>query len=639
MSETISVTTKTYSFTYSSTHDHFLVNTSDRVGKVVIFDGPTNSLQSSPSAIDLDNVVHDSLNSIVAGASTGGSQNGGSISNGSHICKLAGKYLVMWDAKIDFNNNGTSNTPEYWTLGLHVNGTYAGGGQTGTNGGDNTSFPSSYANGAAILDLAAEDDVTLEIIDFNTTQSESFVAGSLKFIKLDDDWNYIRLSKTGSTTAFGAAATWQNVTWEVQDEYDSAVFTHSTSVNSDEITFDSSGNYLLIPQMAYTGTAARAVQHQMHDIDSFARPALQQRVPSVDVRSCTIQMVGSDSNNDYALRTQILGASTTGAAIDNPNCILDIVRIPPDVDVLFMDSNNSPTPSGGTADQELDWSNNYSGSLGSMTWSSSPNPERIEIDQDGDYLVMFSPSGYSGVGSTESAEFDLAINGTNTSYNNTGYYEEETNFYTNTAMVAVDVADTDYLSIQYTPEGTTNSFYYSTVEALPLHQFTDQLPLGPNVVQENVVTYNDVFVKDDQAISVDTLAYSVDNALDHTILDPEFIEIDTDTWTYTLNDIVLIANESAEADTASWNVTYNDVEVFEAGFITVDTAEYTVQYQELVVFGNELIDVDTSSWTYTVLDVTPQESFEVDTKSYDYDIDNEQTIAAIRPPHIMIWDY
>jgi hypothetical protein len=158
----------------------------------------------------------------------------------------SGHYAVMYGTRFD-STGGTNRSAVNSMLVLNGATTSIGWSQgyTRRSNGDNEVL----ASGGGIIDVTSDGDPLVfrsERADVNTAGLEraSNVTG-INILKLDDSWDYIRLSKTGTQTGPTSAGSWTAITYNRQDEYDTGSFTHSTTVGSEDVTLKTAGHYLV----------------------------------------------------------------------------------------------------------------------------------------------------------------------------------------------------------------------------------------------------------------------------------------------------------------------------------------------------------------------------------------------------------
>ena len=149
----------------------------------------------------------------------------------------SGHYAVMYGTRLD--STGGVKRSEFQTQ-LQLNGAslpigWSQGFMSRTSGANEV-----ITAGGGIIDVAT-DDHALVLRTFRTDVNSKALAqraagaSGISLLKLDDTWDYLRLSR--STTQTGpTGATWVDVQYNRQDEYDTGAFTHSTTTNPNNIT-------------------------------------------------------------------------------------------------------------------------------------------------------------------------------------------------------------------------------------------------------------------------------------------------------------------------------------------------------------------------------------------------------------------
>ncbi|MCK5027368.1 MAG: hypothetical protein KAS07_03040, partial [Candidatus Pacebacteria bacterium] len=157
----------------------------------------------------------------------------------------SGHYAVMYGAR--FDTTGSNKRSEFQTQ-LRLNGSdlpigWSQGFMNRTSGANEA-----FTAGGGIIEVATNDD-PLVLRTFRTDANSAGAAraanvSSITLLALDDTWDYIRLSRTNTQTG-PTSATWVDVQYNRQDEYDTSSFTHSTTTNSNNITLKTVGHYLV----------------------------------------------------------------------------------------------------------------------------------------------------------------------------------------------------------------------------------------------------------------------------------------------------------------------------------------------------------------------------------------------------------
>jgi len=171
----------------------------------------------------------------------------------SSILLPAGHYAVMYG----FRENTTGGTGRTQTQAdLSLASTTLPIGWSSAIMTRSTGANQSMQSGGGIIDVAS-DNTPLVLQSFRTdpntaTQARTGNRAGIEIMRLDDDWHYLRLSKTGKQTG-PTNATWKQVTYNSEDEVDTSTFTHSPGDSS--IVLKSTGHYIVFAN-TYGGLAA-----------------------------------------------------------------------------------------------------------------------------------------------------------------------------------------------------------------------------------------------------------------------------------------------------------------------------------------------------------------------------------------------
>ena len=324
----------------------------------------------------------------------------------TNIQLLSGHYAVMYG--IRFDSTGGTKRSEVQSQ-LNLNGTDIpigwSHGYTNRNSGANELFTA----GGGIIDVATDNDALIVQsfrTDANTASGIGRVSGSagMSLLKLDDTWDYIRLSRT-IAQAGPTSATWVDVQYDSQEEYDTGSFTHSTVTNNNNITLDTVGHYLVFANTygAISGSSDRTLVRQRLTLGGT----------EIDGTLTTVYIRGDSNGNStqegsVALGTiiettaasQILnvevnrGDGTTPYTINEDDVGtyvnrsgLTIVKLPDTADYIRLNDSGADDMNPATLGF-LGWNTEDEIDTDSFTHSTVTNDNRITVNAAEDYLFL-----------------------------------------------------------------------------------------------------------------------------------------------------------------------------------------------------------------------------------------------------------
>ena len=162
--------------------------------------------------------------------------------NGYDIECSAGHYLVQYSSRFDDPGNNGAERSEAQTH-LRLAGTDLDiGWSQGFTRRQNNDFEL-ICSGGGIIEVASDGDA-VSLRSFRTdaeadTMQREPDASAIQLLRLDDSWDYCRLSKSSSVGL--SATTFTDVTYDQQDELDAGSFAHSGG----DITLKTAGHYLV----------------------------------------------------------------------------------------------------------------------------------------------------------------------------------------------------------------------------------------------------------------------------------------------------------------------------------------------------------------------------------------------------------
>lgn len=395
--------------------------------------------------------------------------------NGLFRLNSADKYLIIYSE--GYNSSGTADPSEIDVIISTDDGVLNTSRNTcyipRTGGIDDC-----WASGAGIYDaLAARrfQVAATKLDGGSATLARIANMGGMTLLRLSDAWEYIMLREvTGGQTVNSGSFT--DITWDTQDEYDTAAFTHSTSTNAGEITLDNVAHYLVMASVGFesTTTDERAQEIRL-TLDGVEIPGAYSSVfiPSdgattSQIHSAAYMGVIETDSSDQILAVEARCSGDTCGSVDIAADYsgISIVELPAGVDYVRL-SDSTDQVVDGTADT-IEWDTDDELDTGHFGHSTSSNTSRIQFDHSSgteDYL-FFASFLVDRASSTDadplSPHWEWRLDGSSlyqygsfARYNNgaNGGYTARTSGAAG-GFAAVGVANTSYLELINTDEST-----------------------------------------------------------------------------------------------------------------------------------------------------------------------------------------
>jgi len=245
--------------------------------------------------------------------------------------------------------------------------------------------------GGGIINVAANDVLQLRSLrtdnENDTIQREPNTA-NIQLIKLDDNWDYLRLSRTSNTGNIGGS--WTDVNYNSPDEVDAGSFDY---LGGGDVQLKEEGHYLVL------------ANSYIRKPNNNTRTAYQQRLTLddalVDGTLTTVYLRGNPDNDscndgaaaigtiiettsaDQILRVQVRKETGTNSPILANRAALTVVKLPDDADYIRLDDSgtddfnpDSPAALGWDSELELD------------SYSFGHSDSQITANVAGDYMFL-----------------------------------------------------------------------------------------------------------------------------------------------------------------------------------------------------------------------------------------------------------
>lgn len=339
----------------------------------------------------------------------------------------AGHYLVI------YNIRATSGATNRFVM--HARATLGG---TEVKGSFSKAYARNSANqeidlsGMFIVDATSGQDIRIETSRIGTNNYATPLtanACSLQIIKLADDWDYFRAGR--NTNQSIASETFANVEWNDQLEYDTGSFTHSETVNPDEIELEVTGHYLVTVSVPYdqVGGERHALEGRLTLNGSAIQNVYTQcysRYDNGDVHPILVVGAIIEATANDILRFQHRVESEPGTpdtfnTVENRMAI-NVVALP-DGDYLRVYGTVATNPSVGTTDALFNLIDSKP-EEDTASFSASTSTDRITINTDGDYLFFFAGTGLrsSTSGTRSMPQLTWYKNGSNANLGGLGWF-------------------------------------------------------------------------------------------------------------------------------------------------------------------------------------------------------------------------
>ena len=383
-----------------------------------------------------------------------------------------GHYAVLYGARFDYVS-GTNRSIVQSSLSL-ASTTQTIGWSSGFirgAGGSNYAFTSgggiintTNASTTLVLQSFRTDTNTNEIV-----QRAANISG-VQLIKLDDTWSYLRMGKTSTQTG-PISATWIPVTYNREDEKNSADFAHAAG--SSVITLKNPGHYLVfantygslasgdttetqvVQKLALNGADVPGSFSTVYVRGNANTNGIYEGAVSIGriikTTAANSQLV-VDASRSRGTSAWTIDANLAGAYVDRSG--ITIVKIP---EGNFIDLTESTNDNINNAAQTAFTWNTENQKDANFSHSTVTNPSQIGINTTGDYLLLTDL--YANPAATANADYTQGwrLNGGSLiQYGQTGGYSAQT---------VTTAADGNWSGIIF-PAASSGSYVEAVTQAL-----------------------------------------------------------------------------------------------------------------------------------------------------------------------------
>ena len=398
-------TSVTVSTWFQTTTDQFLtdiirkaiasgdsVTVSSDVGKIAVYREATagDPITTATFWQDFDTTVRqDDIYSMTASTS---------------VILKQGHYAAFYGARYD-STGGTRRSEIQSSLDLASTTLPIGWSQGFMSRGNGVNTAFTFGGGIV---YAAANNSPLTVLTFrtdtNTTATLSRTANTsgLSLIRLDDNWDYARLSKSAKQTG-PTSANWTTVTYDVEDELDTGSFTHAQG--SGNLVLRSPGHYLVFANTYGSLASGSTNETQVKQRLTLDGAEVEGSYTTVYTRgnantngtyqgAAAIGMIIQSTTTNQVLNVQVARAMGTASWTINADqngtyvnrTALTIVKLPEGDFLQLQDSGTqNMTPATLTA---FTWNTEAEKDAASWTHSIVTNASRMQVNLSGDYLFL-----------------------------------------------------------------------------------------------------------------------------------------------------------------------------------------------------------------------------------------------------------
>jgi hypothetical protein len=346
-----------------------------------------------------------------------------------------GKYLVLYNVWTEEGAVGGDNrrsVASYLTLNSTPLAYGWGGGYIRDQENDFTA----YNSGAAIIDVAAGDDlaVVLDRDDANAAGGTAIrpATNGVSVIKIDDDLDYLRIHQSARSADISGNTTFTAVDFDTADEVDTDVFAFSAPGSGVTVSGAITQKLLVTTNVKLNvdGAGGPRQNYELRlTLDGVEVPGTRStayiRFDNGDLSS-TLQYTGviqktSAADQVLAVEVRREGPEFASTDIVGDETALAVVALPETAEVLSVTTDTDQTLT--TAPSVFTFGNQISTATSYLTHSTVSASSDIEIDVDGNYLVFATTytSRTSGTG-RDVPRIDWRIDGSTQTYGGHGHF-------------------------------------------------------------------------------------------------------------------------------------------------------------------------------------------------------------------------
>ena len=207
--------------------------------------------------------------------------------------------------------------------------------------------------GGGIIEVSADNDALI-MRSQRTCQGDDAIqrepnATGIQLVKLNDDWDYCRLSKTSNQTGVPSSTSFIDVTYDRQEEVDAGSFEHVSGTG--DIALKTAGHYLVLANtyIRKANNSTRSAYHQRLALDD--NPVAGSRTTvylrgNQDSDSCNDGSAAIGMIIETTSANQVLSVECNKETGQTPDIIASgtavaIVKLPDDADYIRLDDSGT----------------------------------------------------------------------------------------------------------------------------------------------------------------------------------------------------------------------------------------------------------------------------------------------------------
>ncbi|MDA8596745.1 LamG domain-containing protein [Candidatus Pacebacteria bacterium] len=315
-----------------------------------------------------------------------------------------GKYLVLYNVQAE---EGTSTAAQRrnWNTWLTLNDTPLEYGRGNGFIRDTDNILEGYANGAAIINAAAGDDLAVRTKRFDqlapggvNTRADT---NGISVLKLKDSWDYLRIHKSASSTGISGNTSFTDVTWDTSDEVDTDSFTFSPTSADISLVGGSEKHFLVTTNVHINRTITNNTRENYElrlTLDGVEIPGTRVtayprgHTSQGDINDVVLAYSGiikKDAASDQTLNLEVRRESSNSngtTIIAGDRTAISIVALPDEASYVML--GNDSTTAGVSTRTGFGWNEQYEVDSFAFSHSTTTNNARVEIDRAGDYLFF-----------------------------------------------------------------------------------------------------------------------------------------------------------------------------------------------------------------------------------------------------------
>ncbi|MDP7399752.1 MAG: hypothetical protein QF541_23000, partial [Lentisphaeria bacterium] len=316
--------------------------------------------------------------------------------NKSVTCS-AGHHLVMYSVRCDRTSTGNRSEAQGQ---LRLNGSDLPIGWSQLYTRTDQGNVEAILTGGGIIEVASDNDL-LVLRAYRTDNQggagamhRAADASGIQLMKLDDDLDYCRLSRSADQTG-PINATWVAVQYDTQDELDTGSFAHNTGTNPQNITLKTAGHYLVFANTYGFCTKDRTIlKHRLLldtvEIDgSRTTVYIRGNQNSCQEGAAAIGMIIETVSDNQVLTVEgSLDVDRNPFTYKADKTAVTIVKLPDSGEYIRLDHSADTFDFNQASTQPVPWDLEDEKDDTAFTHDNAVNNTRVTVDKDDDYLFL-----------------------------------------------------------------------------------------------------------------------------------------------------------------------------------------------------------------------------------------------------------